>query len=144
MHHDVGYHYLHPHTLILLWVSQLSGYAQSQIATRAEFSALCKEFNKFWAIYRMFYNCMGHRFNGRWWTVLPTHRKVCVSLSTVFSHLTFISALWDEECLPSLEIRKARHLTSSKIKHLVIVELGVVWRPKRRSPATWSHYYQNC
>lgn len=57
--------------------------------------------------------------------VLPTHRKARVSLSTVFSHLTFISALWDEVCRPCLEMRKPRHLNASKTKYLVIVEVGI-------------------
>ena len=57
--------------------------------------------------------------------VLPTHRKARVSLSTVFSHLTFISALWDAVCHPSLEMRKPSHLNTSKTKHLVMVDVGV-------------------
>lgn len=56
--------------------------------------------------------------------VLLTHRKARVSLSTVFSHLTFISALWDEVYHPSLEMRKPRHLNTSKTKHLVMVDVG--------------------
>lgn len=57
--------------------------------------------------------------------VLPTHRIARVSLSTIFSHLTFISGLWDEVCHPSLEMRNPRHLNASKTKHLVMVEVGV-------------------
>lgn len=101
----------------------MSGYVPTTVATMTKFSALSKECEKFWAISRLH----GPREDlmGGDELVLPTHRKARVSLSTVFSHLTFISALWDEVCRPSLEMRKPRHRNASKTKHLGVVEIGV-------------------